>query len=84
MEHDITSRRLSGAMMTRRQKNKRSMVTANFDINFVRTVEELDDGTIRGLGKPLGGGINPPAYTQLPRAPQTGNHQYQLPIVQWN
>ena len=84
MEQDITSRRLSGAMMTKRQMNKRSMVTANFDIHFVRTVEELDDGTIRGLGKPLGGGINPPAYRQLPRAPQTGNHQYQLPIVQWN
>lgn len=57
------------------------MVTANSDIHSVRTVEELDDGTIRGLGKPLGGGINPPAWRQFPEAPQPGNHQYQLPIV---
>ena len=36
-------------------------LSANFDIQLGRTVEELDDGTIRGLGKPLGGGLNPPA-----------------------
>ena len=61
--------------------NKRSMVTANSDIHSVRTVEELDDGTIRGLGKPLGGGINPPARTQFPEVPQPGNHQYLLHIA---
>ena len=61
LEPDITSRRLPLAMMARRRMNERSMVTANFDIHFGRTVEELDDGTIRGLCKPLGGGINPPA-----------------------
>jgi len=36
-------------------------LSANFDIHMGRTVKELDDGTIRGLGKPLGGGLNPPA-----------------------
>lgn len=67
--------------MKRRQVNKRSKVTANSDIHSVRTVKALDDGTIRGLGKPLGGGINPPARTQFPEVPQPGNHQYQLPIM---
>ena len=41
--------------------SKLGELSASFDIYLGRTVEELDDGTIRGLGKPLGGGLNPPA-----------------------
>lgn len=41
--------------------SKLGELSASFDIYLGRTVEELDDETIRGLGKPLGGGLNPPA-----------------------
>tara|TARA_A100001037_G_C14678457_1_gene426236 strand:- start:163 stop:276 length:114 start_codon:yes stop_codon:yes gene_type:complete len=37
------------------------MVTPYFDIHIGRTVEELSDGPIHVLGKPIGGGIDPPA-----------------------
>lgn len=48
-------------MMTRREMIERSMLTANSDIQLGCTAEEFCNGTIRDLGKPFGGGLNPPA-----------------------
>ena len=56
---------------------ERSMLTANSDIQLGCTAEEFDNVTIRNVGKPFGGGLNPPAWIQFPRAPQPGNHQYE-------
>ena len=63
--------------MTRRQMIERSMLTANSDIQLGCTAEEFDNVTIRGLGKPFGGGLNPPDYDTIPQGATTRNHQYE-------
>ena len=50
---------------------ERSMLTANSDIQLGCTAEEFDNVTIRGLGKPFGGGLNPPDYDTIPQGATT-------------
>ena len=40
--------------------SKLGELSAHFDITLGRTVEELDDGSLHGLGKPLGPGMQTP------------------------